>query len=135
MSAETLARLFGGFLAAVHVGLGAWALVGFAELFLPAVPWTRLSNPLFSPPMLFLQWLLIAAAATLFVVGYLARWRHTPEAMALVYAAMAGVCAYQTFFILTHESRFRAMAIEYVEYAVILLFLFHSATMQARFGR
>jgi hypothetical protein len=47
---------------------------------------------------------------------------------------MALVCAYQTFFILTNATRFRAMAIEYAEYAAILLFLFASDHMREHFA-
>jgi hypothetical protein len=130
-AAQALAWL----LMAVHAGLGAWALVGFAELLLSEFPWARVSNPLFSRSMLLLQWTLIGTAAAVFIAGYLTRWKHTPPAMLLVYGAMAAVCAYQTFFILTSPSRFRAMAIEYLEYAVILAFLFFSTHMRLRFGR
>lgn len=128
-------RLFGILLVAVHVGLGGWAVVGFAEMLFAEVPWTRLSNPLFGPGMLALQWSLILIAALTFVVGYLRRWRHLPVAMAAIYGAMALTCAWQTFFILEHATRFREMGIEYVEYAVILLFLFRSAYARERFGR
>ena len=131
---DALARFVAWSLVLVHVGLGLWALAGFAELALPHVPWTRLSNPLFSRAMLALQWSLIAFAAATFIAGYVWRWRPTPIAMTFIYGAMALVCAYQTFFILTAPSRFRAMAIEYVEYAVILAFLFLSDHMRQRFG-
>ena len=131
---DSLARLMAWGLVAVHVGLGLWALVGFLELALPEVPWTRLSNPLFSRPMLLLQWSLITLAAMVFIGGYAWRWRHTPVAMSVVYGAMALVCAYQTFFVLTHPTRFRAMAIEYAEYSSILAFLFLSSHMRERFG-
>lgn len=129
------ARAFTVLLLAVHVGLGIWAAVGFLELALDRVPWTRVSNPLFSRAMLGLQWTLVATAAVAFVAGYLTRWRHTPRVMLGVYASMALTCAYQTFFILTAASRFRALAIECVEYAVILAFLFCSRHMRARFSR
>ena len=52
--------------------------------------------------------------------------------MLLVYGAMALVCAYQTFTILESPSRFRAMAVEYLEYAVILLYLFSSRHVRLR---
>jgi hypothetical protein len=84
--------------------------------------------------MLALQWSLIALAALVFVAGYLGRWRRTPVAMSVIYGAMALVCAYQTLFILAHPSRFREMAIEYAEYAVILAFLFRSQHMRKRFA-
>lgn len=129
---EKLARAIAGVLVLVHIGLGIWALVGFAELLLPEVPWERLSNPLFSPAMLVLQWSLISVAAAVFIAGYLGRWQRLPVAMLVIYGAMALVCAYQTFFVLTHASRFREMAIEYVEYAVILWFLFSSGHVRRR---
>jgi hypothetical protein len=112
----------------VHAGLGAWAAVGLAELVLPAVPWARISNPLFSPAMLLWQWALVATAASVFIAGTLRRWPRLPVAMLGIYGAMALTCAVQTFFILTDDGRFRAMAIEYLEYAVILAFLFATRT-------
>jgi hypothetical protein len=131
---ESLARSIAIFLVVVHAGLGLWALVGFLELGLPETPWNRVSNPLFSRPMLLLQWTLVLLAVVTFITGYLTRWRHTPAAMAGLYGAMTLTCAYQTFFILTASSRFRAMAIEYVEYAVILAFLFSSSHMRSHFS-
>ena len=133
---EGLARVIANGLLFVHAGLGVWALIGFSELLFDLlfddVPWQRLSNRLFSPGMLALQWTLISLAALVFIGGYLKRWRHLPLAMASIYAAMALVCAYQTLFILTDPGRFRAMAIEYCEYAVILWFLFGSSHIQQR---
>lgn len=127
-------RIVAALLVVVHLGLLVWALVGFAELLLPGVPWRRVSNPLFAPPMLLTQWSLIALAATTYLLGFFLRWPLTPLAMAFLYGAMALVCAYQTFFILTSPTRFRAMAVEYCEYALILAFLFLSPHMRARFA-
>lgn len=131
---DRVARLFVGLLVLVHVGLAAWAAVGFAELLLDEVPWTRISNPLFSRSMLLLQWSLVGTAAVVFITGTLRRWRHTPVAMLGIYGAMAATCAYQTFFILVHDGRFVAMAVEYVEYTVILGFLFFSDHARHRFA-
>lgn len=127
-------RLVAALLVVVHVGLLGWALVGFAELIRSEVPWRRVSNPLFSTSMLLLQWSLICVAAGTYLVGFFARWPRTPEAMSVIYCAMALVCAYQTFFILTNPTRFRSMAIEYCEYAAILAFLFLSPYMRQRFA-
>jgi hypothetical protein len=127
-------RIVGGALIVVHLGLLVWAIVGFSELLAPDVPWRRVSNPLFSTWMLVLQWSLISVASTTYLLGFFWRWSHTPLAMSVVYGAMALVCAYQTFFILTNETRFRAMAIEYCEYALILAFLYRSPYMRARFA-
>jgi hypothetical protein len=134
-AAALVERAVAGALIVIHAGLLAWACVGFAELLLPGVPWGRVSNPLFSTAMLATQWTLIALSSVTYLAGFFWRWSHTPSAMAVLYAAMALVCAYQTFFILTSPTRFRAMAIEYAEYAVILAFLFFSPFMRARFAQ
>jgi hypothetical protein len=130
-----IARLIALGLVAVHAGLGLWAAIGFAELIVVEVPWGRLSNPLFSRPMLLAQWTLIAIAAAAFITAYFGRWRSMPELMAAIYGAMALLCAYQTFFVLTHQARFRAMAIEYLQYALILVFLFSSEHVRQHLGR
>ncbi|HLT40370.1 MAG TPA: hypothetical protein VK034_29025 [Enhygromyxa sp.] len=131
---RSLARWFAVLLLFVHAGLGVWAAVGFAELSLAEVPWPRISNPELSRPLLLVHWTLIGAAAVVFLGGYLRRWPRTPIAMLAIYAAMALVCAYQTLFVLSNESRFVAMAIEYAEYTIISLFLWRSELMRERFS-
>jgi hypothetical protein len=121
---STVVTVVGILLVLVHVFLIGWASVGFLEWFLPSVPWTRVSNPDLPRWMQLVQWCLILLAGVVFVAGYGARWRHTPVAMAVIYAAMAAVCAVQTFTYLTSPTRYRAMAIEYAEYTVILAILF-----------
>lgn len=132
---DSLARGAAALLLLVHGALAAWAVVGFVELGLDHVPWTRVSNPLFSRPLLLLQWTLIAVAAGVFIGGYVTQWKHTPLAMLCIYGCMALTCAYQTFFVLTASSRFRALALEYLEYALVLAFLFGSRHMRARFSQ
>jgi hypothetical protein len=110
-------------LVAVHAVLGLWAAVGFVEWFWATTPWPRITNPLFPRGVLLLQWGLSLAAAVLFVGGYARRWSRTPTAMAVVYAAMALVCAVETFSYMHGTSRFVAMTAEYVAYAGILIFL------------
>lgn len=119
----------------VHGGLLAWAAIGSAELLLPGVPWPRLSNPLFSPAMLALQWTLVAGAASTFLLGWARAWHSLREAMACWYAAMAATCAWQTFLILEHPERFLQMAIEYAEYAAILAWLWLSPLVARRIDR
>lgn len=116
----------------VHLGLAVWSLVGLVEFVLPAVPWPRIANPLFPPAVLLGQWLLVLGTATIFVGGYVRRWRHMPLAVGVGYALMASLCAYQTFFILMHEIRFVAMAAEFATYIAILAFLCRSPA-RARF--
>ena len=112
------------FLLAVHGFLAAWAIVGFVEWFWAAAPWPRVGNELFPRDILLVQWASTLAASAIFLLGYALEWRHTPIAMACAYAAMATVCAVETFGYMESDSRFVAMAAEYVAYAAILVFLF-----------
>lgn len=114
----------------VHGILALWALIGFAEWFFPNTPWSRVSNDLFPQDVLFMQWALTLLAAVVFIVGYLVGWSHTPTAMACVYSAMAALCAVETFGYMESDTRFVAMALEYLAYAGILLFLFRSDLFQ-----
>lgn len=111
-------------LVVVHLGLFIWAAAGMIELLSGRVPWPRISNPLFSDPMLLTQWLLCLTAALIFLGGFVLGWRSMPVMLAICYAAMAAVCAYQTFFILENDTRFAAMTVEYLAYISILWFLF-----------
>lgn len=125
-----LTKIFTFLLLGVHGVLAVWALVGFAEWFAPSVPWPRVSNALFPRDILFMQWLLTLMAAAVFITGYALGWTYTPVAMACVYAAMAALCAVETFGYMESETRFVAMAAEYIAYAGILLFLFRSSLFQ-----
>lgn len=121
-----LTKSFVFLLLGVHGLLGVWALVGFAEWFMASTPWPRVSNALFPRDILFMQWTLTLAAALVFVGGYLLRWPYMPAALACVYAAMAALCALETFRYMTGDGRFVAMAAEYAAYAGILVFLFRA---------
>lgn len=121
-------------LVVVHLGLFAWAATGMAELLFSRVPWPRISNPLFSDQMLLTQWLLSLGAALVFLSGLALGWRNMPAVLAVCYAAMAAVCAYQTFFILENASRFVAMGAEYAAYVAIVTFLFSTTHWQRLAG-
>jgi hypothetical protein len=130
--AMELTRAFTILLLVVHLILGAWALIGFAEWFSTTVPWPPVSNPLLPRDILFMQWTLVLVAALVFLGGYALGWAHTPAAMACVYGAMGALCAVETFRYLESDLRFVAMALEYSAYAGILLFLFRSSLFTPR---
>ena len=121
-----LTRALSWILLAVHGFLVLWALVGFFEFFASSTPWQRVSNPRFPQEVLFLQWSLTLAAGLVFLGGYALRWPHTPGVMVGIYAAMAAVCAVETFRYLEGNARFVAMGLEYAAYVGIGLFLFRS---------
>lgn len=116
----------------VHLVLAGWGVVGLVELFSGSVPWPRVSNELFSSRMLLMQWVLVLLTAFVFLAGYAAGWPRMPVMLAIMYLILALVCAYQTFFILEHDSRFVAMGVEYIAYIAILAFLFNAPVVQDR---
>lgn len=140
-SATSMLRMLGRYIEAallpvlvlLHAGLLAWAVVGLIEWFEPAVPWPRLSNPLFPPWLLLLHWSAILFAAALFLCGAATRWPHTPKAMIPAYAYMAVVCVIETFWFLQHPWRYHALAVELVAYVAIPLALHRVPALAARF--
>jgi len=134
MAKDLLPRLFLALLVPVHVVLILWSMAGLAEMLLPSVPWPPVGNALFPTAVQLLQWLLVLAVAATFLLGVATRWRHTPVAMAAGYAMMAALCAVETIGFLEHGLRYPAMALEYAEYTVILLFLFRSRTARRYFA-
>lgn len=130
---ERIAIGLGWLLVLVHVLLAVWAVVGLAEMVFADVPWPRVSNELFPAPVLLAQWLSILVASFFYIAGYLRRSRYTPYAMAAAYAIMAAVCAVETFGYMISDKRFLAMALEYLAYAAILVFLFVNPAMRQRF--
>jgi hypothetical protein len=127
-------RALTALLLSLHVGLFVWALAGWSEWLLPAVPWPAVSNPLFPRWLLFAHWSAVLLAATLFLGGYRARWRRTPAAMIPAYAFMAAVCLVETFFFLVHPLRFVALALELVAYVAIPVALHRLPSFVARFA-
>tara|TARA_Y100001933_G_scaffold249904_1_gene285473 strand:+ start:70 stop:492 length:423 start_codon:yes stop_codon:yes gene_type:complete len=129
-----LNRSLAGFLALVHFGLFLWAVVGFLE-FHPDWHFTDISNPLFGRSMLLWQWTIVLITSMAFLAGFFARFSRLPETMAILYGLLAITCTYQTFFILQHDARFWQMALEFVEYAIILWILFQMKWFQIWLGR
>lgn len=126
---------FFSMLVLVHLGLLVWGVLGFVEYFVPSVPWIDLQNPAFPAGMQFLHWVAIVAGGGTFLFGYVTKWQHTPVAMSLVYTMMATLCAVQTLDMLTNSGRYLAMALEYIAYVSIVVFLFRSAQVQQHFRR
>lgn len=119
-----------GVLIALHTFLVVWATVGLIEWFWEATPWPRVSNSLFPKDILLMQWSSTLTAGIVFIVGYVLDWSYMPVALACVYAAMAALCAVETFWYMESETRFVAMVAEYFAYAAILVFLFRTSSFQ-----
>lgn len=127
----SLTKVITFLLLAVHGILALWAVVGFAEWFWATPPWPRISNAIFPRDILLIQWTLTFIAASVFIGGYILKWPNTPVALACVYAAMAALCAVETFGYMEGTARFVAMGAEYLAYAGILVFLYRIRIFQS----
>lgn len=119
-------------LLSVHLFLVVWAVAGIFEMATGYAVWEGAISPGFPDWMLWLQWPPILLTGLAFVAGYALRWPQMPQAVIAGYAVLAALCAYQTFFLLTHDTRFLAMAAEYAAYIAIGLFLLRSRLVRAR---
>ena len=131
---NVLGRTLAFLLIVIHGGLLIWALVGFLE-FHPEWVFTDISNPLFGRTTLLWQWSIVAVASLAYLLGFGFRMHWLPEIMTVFYGVMAITCAYQTFFILLHDSRFMQMAIEFLEYTLILWILYRNVWFERWLGR
>jgi len=129
-----LMKTIGYLLVAVHVFLGLWGIGGVLEMVLLQVPWERFTNPAFPDWVLAMHWSAILIGGFCFLFGYFAQWRYTPHAMAVAYGFMALVCVIETFGFMTSDTKYVAMAAEYVAYAVILWMLFRARYFVEYFG-
>ena len=118
----------------VNALLCLWALVGLIEWFTGPLFWPAVSNAELPRNILLLQWLLCLATPTVLFAGLAMQWRFTPLAVVIGYALMAILCAVETFGYMTNESRFRAIAIEYLTYIVFGTLLFQHGYFKERFS-
>ena len=119
---------------AATVMLG-WGVLGFLEYFTGLAPFIPLQNPTFPSGTQFVHWLLITLSGGTFLIGYFSRWSYTPIAMVILYAALATMCAIQTFDFMERPSRYADFARECTYYVILSIYLFRSKRMRERFGQ
>ncbi|MEM1128055.1 MAG: hypothetical protein AAGI71_15520 [Bacteroidota bacterium] len=130
-----MARSFPYVLLAVSAFLLVWGLLGLVEYFAPSVA-LGLQDPGFPPGTQFLHWLLLVLTGTIFVVGFLLRWTHTPFATITMYATLATLCFVETVDFGAFgggPERFFIMGAEYVTYVVLSVYLVRSRHIAERF--
>ncbi len=131
-----MTRSFPYVLVAVSVVLIIWAVLGFIEYFAPSVAF-GLQDANFPRGTQFLHWLLLLLTGSIFVGGFLLRWRHTPFATITMYATLATLCFIETVDFNAFgggTKRFFIMAAEYVVYIVLSAYLLRSEHIKKRFG-
>lgn len=102
-----------------------WGLLGFVEYFAPSVAF-GLQDSNFPQGVQFLHWLLILLTGSIFIVGFLLRWRHTPYATITMYATLATLCFVETVDFNAFgggTKRFFIMTVEYVLYIALSLYI------------
>jgi hypothetical protein len=132
-----VSRLMPVLLLAISVVLFLWGVAGLVEYVLPPIGF-GLQNEAFPPGLQFLHFLSILVTGAVFIVGYLARWRHTPFAIVVMYAVLATLCFVETVDFEAFgggATRFIPMTIEYIAYIGFSTYLFRSSEMRRRFQR
>lgn len=119
---------------AASVMLG-WGTLGFLEYFTGLAPLIPLQNATFPGGTQFIHWLLATLSGAVFLTGYFLRWSYTPLAMMVLYAALATLCAIETFDFMENPSRYGDFARECTYYVLISIYLVRSRRMRERFGQ
>ncbi len=117
-------QYIGYLLILIHLFLLAWSVGGFSELIFSSVPWTPFTNQDFPKWWLPVHWGSVLFASSGFLYGYFTHWSKTPQFMMVAYGLLALVCAIETFGYMTSQTKYIAMASEYVAYTIILWLLF-----------
>lgn len=135
---DVWSRLSQGFsyllILAATVMLG-WGTFGFLEYFTGLAPLIPLQNSTFPEGTQFVHWMLITLSGSVFLAGYFLRWPYTPLAMIVLYAALATLCAIETFDFMENPSRYGDFARECIYYVLISIYLVRSRRMRERFGK
>ncbi len=114
-----------------------WGVLGFTEYFIPSTEY-GLQDPNFPAGVQFLHWLLISLTGTIFVLGFLKRWRCTPFVTIMMYATLATLCFVETVDFDAFgggERRFFIMFVEYILYIALSTYLLRSTQVRQRFQR
>lgn len=114
-----------------------WGILGFIEYFVPTAK-LSLQDSNFPAGVQFLHWLLISSTGLTFIVGYLKRWRHTVFATITLYATLATLCFVETVDFNAFgggDKRFFIMAVEYMLYICLSMYLLRSTQVRLRFQR
>lgn len=127
-------RYFGYSLVFIHIFLLVWATGGMIELATAKVPWTPYTNLDFPLWLLPIHWGSVLITSIGFLVGYIARWRITPQFMLAAYTMLFTICVIETFGFMTSPTKYIAMGTELVTYMVILSLLFQHSYFKAYFG-
>ena len=112
-----------------------WGILGFLEYFTGLAPLMPLQNATFPSGTQFMHWFIITLSGTTYLVGYFTRWRYTPIAMLVMFAALGTLCSIQTYDFMVKPSRYSDFWREIFYYCVMSVYLVKSKRMHNHFGR
>ncbi len=87
-------------------------------------PWTSYTNTDFPNWLLPIHWGSVIITSIGFLWGYFSEWKALPNFMLAAYSMLFTICVIETFGFMTSSTRYLAMAMELVTYALILILLF-----------
>lgn len=116
------------------VGMLFWGVAGFFEYFTGITPIITLQNAAYPSGLQFVHWLLITVSGSVFVYGYITRWKWTPIVMIMVYSNLAIMCTIQTFDFMSAQWGYPQYFTEITMYLFNSLFLLYSQVSRSQFG-
>ncbi len=132
---SVLDRFLPKFLLAFSVFLLFWGLLGLVEYIFPTVN-MGLQNSKFPDGLQFAHFFAIMLTGTVFVVGYVRKWSHTPFATITMYAVLATLCFVE---VMDFEAfgggttGVLTMLVEYSMYIILSTYLLRSKAMHRHF--
>lgn len=112
-----------------------WGLLGLIEYFVPSVSF-GLQEVNFPAGVQLLHWLLLLLTGSIFIAGFLLRWRCTPFVTVIMYATLATLCFVETIDFNAFgggPERFFIMAAEYLLYVLLSAYLLHASYVKQFF--
>lgn len=128
------AKIYMALLLLMSAGMLVWGLAGFFEYFTGIKPFIKLQNDAYPGGVQFVHWLLITLSGSIFLGGYITRWKWTPFAMITIFSNLAVLCTIETFDFMSAQWSFSSYFTEIVLYLVHATFLLQSAISKARFN-
>ena len=130
---QLLSKIYMGLLLLMSISMLVWGLGGFFEYFTGITPVIKLQNDAYPSGVQFVHWLLISVTGSVFLFGYLTRWKWTPFVIVLLFSNLAVLCTIESFDFMSAQWSFSAYFTEIASYAVHSTFLLLSSLSKSRF--
>lgn len=112
-----------------------WGFLGLLEYVFPTVG-LGLQNSNFPAGIQFMHFFAILVTGSIFVVGYLKQWPHTPQATIAMYAVLAAICFIETIDFGAFgggASGVMIMLMEFALYVGLSIYLLRSSAIRRHF--